>query len=269
MKDPTLYERESDLYQKGDLGMYYCGKRIETKHHEYGPEIRHYYLFVLVNKGEASLFHPSGAIPLRSHDLLVMCPGEKIHYKAETPWSIQWIGLYGQTVERYMRSLGVDGEHPILRVERYREMEEVLEELYRICTCRGEAVRCRQMELIYRFFSLLWGEGEGREVLEIAESAKKILDYNFTRELSVRALADRMHLDPSYLTRKFVEKYAVAPKEYLIAKRIELAKRFLLSTDADVGEIALSVGYADPLYFSRIFKCKEGVCPTDYRKLHK
>lgn len=264
--DNTLFQKACDLYENADIGMYYCGKRINTPNHVYGPEIRNYYLFVLVNKGEASLFHRNGIMKFKAHDMLVMCPCERIHYVAETPWSIQWVGLYGQTVENYMKSLRICGDDPILKIEKYYEMEEVLEELYQISNCQTEQMRFKQMELIYRFFSLLCKGEQRSKSCDIADRAKKIIDYNFDRDITVKKVADTMHLDSAYLTRKFAQKYSVAPKEYLLEKRMELAKRLLTQTDATVKEISGSVGYDDSLYFSRIFKKKEGLSPLAYRK---
>lgn len=120
-----------------------------------------------------------------------------------------------------------------------------------------------------KFFSLLWKKEQKIERLDIADSVKKIIDYNFSRNITIKKIADTLHLDAAYLTRKFVEKYAVAPKEYLIEKRIELAKKLLIESDAMVTEIAISVGYDDPLYFSRIFKKRESISPQIYRKQFK
>ena len=248
--------------------MYYCGKRIQTPGHKYGPEIRNYYLFVLVNQGEASFFHKNGTIKLKEHDMLIMCPGEKIYYEAQTLWSIQWVGLYGQTVEKHMCSLGICGENPIIKIENYREMEEVFEELYSVCNSPSAQDRCKELALIYHFFSLLWEKGPRSEAHDIAERVKKILDYNFNRNITMCEIANTLHLDGSYITRKFVEKYAVPPKEYLIQKRMELAKRLLLEAHATVTEVAISVGYEDPLYFSRIFKKRVGISPILYKNTH-
>ena len=99
MKDNTIFERQINVFTDVKIGMYYCGKRVRSINHTYGPRIGQCYMFVLVNEGEATLYHKNGEITLKAHDLLVMCPGEKIHYKAHTPWSIQWAGLYGKTVE--------------------------------------------------------------------------------------------------------------------------------------------------------------------------
>ena len=269
MKDKTLFENHSDFHENTDIGMYYCGKRIGTLCHSYGPEIRNYYLFVLVNKGEADFFDKSGVVKLREHDMLVMCPGEKIHYTANTPWSIQWIGLYGQTVEKYMQILSINGENPIIHIEQYYEMEQLLEELYSLTESRTEYFRCKQIELIYRFFSILLENSDKRTRYDIAHSAQKIIDHNFDREITMQQIASSLCANAAYLTRKFTQKYGISPKEYLLEKRIAYAKRLLAQTDVSVKEIAVSVGYVDQLYFSRIFKRKEGVSPLEYRKKTK
>ena len=47
---------------------------------------------------------------------------------------------------------------------------------------------------------------------------------------------------------------------------MERAKELLTVTDVSIFEIANSVGYEDQLYFSRVFKNKIGLSPSDYRK---
>ena len=96
--------------------------------------------------------------------------------------------------------------------------------------------------------------------------AKIIIDYNFFRAITVREIAHTLHMDSAYLTRIFTQKYGIAPKEYLIDRRIEYAKKLLRESDASIKEIAISVGYDDQLYFSRIFKKKEGLPPLEYRR---
>ena len=266
MKDLTLFQTESDLHQKSDIGMYYCGKRIKTLNHTYGPEIRNYYLFVLINEGRATFFHKSGEMKLKNHDMLVMCPGERIHYVANTPWSIQWVGIYGQTVENYMREISVNGDNPIIHIENYHEMSQVLEELYQTSKSRTAYSRCKQVELLYKFFSILLEKNQEQSNYDVADSVKTIIDYNFGREITLQEISDTLHLNSAYLSRKFMQKYGIAPKDYLIEKRIAHAKRLLRESDASVMEISASVGYVDQFYFSRIFKKKEGIPPLAYRK---
>ena len=57
----------------------------------------------------------------------------------------------------------------------------------------------------------------------------------------------------------------MTPLQYLTRLRIQKAKELLQYLD-QIGTVAELVGYSDPLYFSRIFKSRTGVSPTEYRK---
>ena len=83
MPDHTLFEKHTEGFSS-DIGMYYCGKRVGTKHHVYGPEIRSHFLIVLVEKGSAVLYRDQGSLSFQDHDMLVMFPREKIYYRAQT-----------------------------------------------------------------------------------------------------------------------------------------------------------------------------------------
>ena len=64
----------------------------------------------------------------------------------------------------------------------------------------------------------------------------------------------------------FKEATGRTPTEFLEDARMEDAKKLLDKTTLTVSEVSASVGYRDPLYFSRIFRRRFGVPPTEYRK---
>jgi AraC-like DNA-binding protein len=59
------------------------------------------------------------------------------------------------------------------------------------------------------------------------------------------------------------------PVWYLIHLRMHSACQLLDTTNQPVKQIAASLGYDDPLYFSRVFKAVNEASPTEYRLLHK
>ena len=65
-----------------DLNLYYCGKRIRTKNHSYGPQVRDHFLLVYIKEGNAILSVNDKHYELSSGQLLCMFPNEKIYYKA-------------------------------------------------------------------------------------------------------------------------------------------------------------------------------------------
>lgn len=69
------------------------------------------------------------------------------------------------------------------------------------------------------------------------------------------------------LAKEFTHYYDIAPISYLSHRRIEAAKRLLLSTNMKIHEIANQVGYENPTHFINIFKKQTGMTPLVYRKL--
>ncbi|MDB3997900.1 helix-turn-helix transcriptional regulator [Flavobacteriaceae bacterium] len=57
--------------------------------------------------------------------------------------------------------------------------------------------------------------------------------------------------------------------EHLHFFLIDEAKNLLLQPNKSVKEVAYELGFEYPAYFSRLFKKKEGITPTDFRVKHK
>jgi AraC-like DNA-binding protein len=81
----------------------------------------------------------------------------------------------------------------------------------------------------------------------------------------VTQLAEMANLSPSYFWALFRQKTGYAPIDFLIRLRMDQACHLLNRTKMTVNKIAVTLGYKDPLYFSRAFKSIHGVAPTLYR----
>lgn len=84
----------------------------------------------------------------------------------------------------------------------------------------------------------------------------------------VEDLSELLNVSPSYLNRLCRKKYGMSPIDMLIEHRISIAKRYLLLPGAKVGAVCEAVGFSDIYYFSRVFKKRCGVTPTEYMKNH-
>lgn len=264
MNDYTMLERHTDLYNQSDMGMYYCGKRTNTLNHEYGPLIKDHYLFVLVNKGKAELYSDK-KIPFGEHDLLIMFPDQKVHYKALDSWSISWLGLYGKSVSDYIGMMNINPLNPIIHISFYNELKTIMDKIYELSAETTFSAHTSIIGLIYEFFAVLLRCSSHNFKTDLVTSALKIINYNYCSAISVEQIAEHLSIDPSYFSRKFTQKVGVSPKRYIIDKRIERAKELLLSTDAKIFEIANSVGFDDQFYFCKIFKKYTNESPTGYR----
>lgn len=83
--------------------------------------------------------------------------------------------------------------------------------------------------------------------------------------LSVHYLAQKVHLSPNYLSDLLKKETGMNAQDYIHYYLIENAKNKLLNSDDTVGQIAYSLGFEYPQYFSRLFKRKTGRTPIEFR----
>ncbi len=101
---------------------------------------------------------------------------------------------------------------------------------------------------------------------EIINKTRQYINYNFEKNISLKEMADRVHLSPNYLLKIFKKETGIAPKEYILRMRIEHAKFLLSTTNMTIKKIALECGFSDASYFSFYFKKYLNITPIEYRK---
>jgi AraC-like DNA-binding protein len=86
--------------------------------------------------------------------------------------------------------------------------------------------------------------------------------------LSIGRVARQLDLHPTYLSQLFVEQVGQRMNRFIASRRVELAKTLLATTDWQVKLIAYTTGYANPNWFSHVFRTCTGLTPEGYRKKH-
>lgn len=95
------------------------------------------------------------------------------------------------------------------------------------------------------------------------------IDRHYAEPLNQEQVAAHFHCSPSYLSRLFSQKGNAGFCQTVTLRRIAAAKTLLSSTDFSVQEIAYTVGFTDPNYFSSLFKREAGLPPTQWRQQSK
>lgn len=103
---------------------------------------------------------------------------------------------------------------------------------------------------------------ENRMVAEV----KKYIDRHLTEHISRTQVAEHVALNENYLSRLFHQEMGLSISDYILQKRMVLAKRLLVQTDRSISEIGNEVGYDATAYFIRLFKREVGKTPKEYRK---
>ncbi|MFC5651850.1 AraC family transcriptional regulator [Paenibacillus solisilvae] len=92
------------------------------------------------------------------------------------------------------------------------------------------------------------------------------IDSNPVNELSLAALSERASVSAAHFSRVFKQLTGMNVTDYVIAKRIVLAKELLLQSDDNISVIAEKSGFESLPHFHRMFKKATGITPAKYKK---
>jgi AraC family transcriptional regulator len=92
------------------------------------------------------------------------------------------------------------------------------------------------------------------------------IEEHLSTQITLEDLAALAHLSPFHFARCFKASMGLAPHQYVIARRMELATRLLLTTTLTIAEIAWSIGYENISHFRRLFTMHIGVTPSVMRR---
>ena len=102
----------------------------------------------------------------------------------------------------------------------------------------------------------------------IAKSMQEYVDRHYAEDISRNTLTDIFYLDPDYASKLFKKETGLSFKNYIINKRIDIAKNLLTTTDLLINTVADNVGYGNYSYFTRLFKKVTDMTPAEYRNIH-
>lgn len=273
MEDSYVLQLQRQKFS--DFYLCYCGYAICQPLHSFGPAVRPNYLIHLVTEGRGVFRRGEQSNTLGPGEGFLIEPNVLTYYQADAtdPWSYLWIGFAGNRCDEYLRQLGLGEDRVTFRVPDCTEHKEVVREMLRYSTASLENDFMLQ-SLLCRFFSVL-SRSLSVSLTTVTQSerenfyvrrAVEFVQYNYANHITVSDMAKYVSINRSYLSTLFQNVLGVSPQQFLARFRLTRAKEQLTLSDATVAVIAQSVGYRDPLVFSKAFKLMTGMTPIQYRK---
>lgn len=196
---------------------------------------------------------------------------EYVKYGADEaqPWTIYWLHYSGPELQRFNRTLNItssDGPRDIIYNEKgidlWNEMYSCLEMGY-----SKDNLNNANMCLYHFLSTFIYPEKHSNNRNEIDPIKETIvfMRENLGERYSVDDFSSRYQLSPSHFSYLFRQSSGMSPMEYFIQLKVQKACQLLYSAQVKVKDVAASLGYDDPYYFSRLFKKIMGISPEQYR----
>ncbi len=97
-------------------------------------------------------------------------------------------------------------------------------------------------------------------------TAEELLSANLNGRITLAEIAAACHLSTVYFARSFTRTTGLTPQRWLLARRVDIAKKLLRENKIPLSAVALVCGFSDQSHLTRIFLRYVGIPPGAYRK---
>ena len=210
-----------------------------------------------------STYADGNAYTIKKHHIQIATPGQ-VRY-SHLPFKTMYLKFLteGALAERLTKAPAYfSSSHP-------EKMIELLNEIILLNESKNNELLLQSR--ILSFLNLVLSDAtipklQSGENYEIITKAKRYIEDNYHRGISLQDIACAVNLSPIYFHNIFTAVTGVSPHNYLIRCRITEAKKQLWNTNIPLGVVEKNSGFGCQQYFSRIFKKETGTTPGKYRK---
>ena len=268
-------------------------RKMESVKVEKGLEVENVYTFFYHEKEQGFLFagesHPmleltyvdQGSLHSVADGLdLLLKQGEMVLY-GPNQWHMQYadIGMAPRYITVTFDVRGLDWE--ILANRKFAApqkvvslMQQMLREQERMDEYSADMILCQLTMLLVQLLRQANSPSEAKlqtsnaihSENEIIRRAQIYVSTHIREKMTVPSLARQVDVSPSYLTALFHKNLQISPGEYIRRIKLQESKQMIRENNLNFTEIAAALQYSTVHHFSRQFKEKFGITPTEYAK---
>jgi len=227
-----------------------------------------------ITEGAGIYENMKGKSKILPGSLIFVKPGEWHRYrpKKKTGWVEHYVGFTGTIAHQMYRNKWFSQKNSVVEVG---HREEILDTYYKIFQYTLEEkpgyqqINAGEIVKMLGYIVTLDKQRDfkGKRVEKIIQGACFSIRENVESLIDFQAYAEENNIGYSYFRKMFKKYTGLPPGQYHLELKILRAKEMLLSTNLSVKEISFELGFQSIYYFSRVFKNKLGVSPSEIRKM--
>lgn len=210
-----------------------------------------------------------GRVLVGPGQILLMPPGQVHAYGADDddPWTVWWVHIAGPTLPAFLEAHGVTGTNPVQEPAAFFEITTLLSTI--VATLEPDLTAANLTRAAGTAWQLVCTIVSDRPASPGVGSAVEAAAAVIRRDLTTKAASARFaagaHVSVSHFSTQFRRRFGMSVQTYQLHARMARARELFDIRALSVTEVAKTVGYTDPLYFTRQFTRLHGVSPSVYR----
>ena len=241
------------------------------------PKGRVDWQLVYINAGEGHFILDGHEVIVPAGNMVLYQPKQEQHYyflgKDQSQyWFVQFTGRQVKSILKHYE-IPLDGYilHTGISYEYEDLFKRMRDELLECAFCYEENLTYLLREL-FIIMNRRMNQGLPKVsgfVQNEIDHAKTYFKEHYNEEISIEQYAASRNMSTSWFSKCFRDIVGVSPMKYILDQRIRNAQILLETSDFTITEIAHTLGYENPMYFSRVFHKAKGQSPSKYRKTYR
>lgn len=226
--------------------------------------------FVYISDGAGVFYAEGKTYRIQAGSLLVLLPGMKHAYRPlrETGWHEYWVGFTGSFFTGLVREGILSKERIFFEIGLRDSILSIFTHIFDEVRSRHPLYQVKACSQVFLLLAELLTYERRKEPAtsqqQLVEKVKYLMEANICKRIDIPSIAQAIGISPSRLNEVFKLYTSMTPYQYYIQIKINKACRLLEQTDLSIKEAAFALGFADPFYFSRLFKQKTGIPPSGW-----
>ncbi|MGB9686096.1 MAG: AraC family transcriptional regulator [Rectinema subterraneum] len=229
------------------------------------------YQIIYVTKGEG-VFETSGRhYDVKPGSIIMVFPGVRHFYKPiyEIGWMEYWVGFKGGHFELLRERGFLNPQEPFIEIGLQNNVLDLYNEI--IAEVRDQkplyqiVASSKILALIAEINACARRRAQASHAAQVVEAAKCMMVEKIYGDIDINSIATALGISASRLNDIFKTYTSMTPYQYYIHIKIHAAKSLLEQGDLSVKEVAYRLGFEDQYHFSRLFKKKTGIAPSQWR----
>jgi AraC-like DNA-binding protein len=193
----------------------------------------------------------------------------------DNPWTIYWIHFGGESLSRFNELHAVQKHFKPFYIKSSGEIVTMFSRMYKALELGYSTDNLIFANLcLPHFLSLFIYNSKHTTVsptdkMDVVDSAILYMQEKINENISLQDLSSHYNYSASRFSSLFKQKTGYAPIDYFIQMKMQKASQQLDFSSSSVKDIALSMGFEDPYYFSKRFRKIIGLSPKQYRSQKK
>ena len=239
---------------------------------EDGRYLQEYQLNYII-EGSGTYENKHGTFKTKPGSLMVTTPNTWHRYKPTKSkgWTEIYVGFNGPIAENFLSHNRFNPTLPVINVGIKEEILDTYLKIFDLIKKEHPGYQQIVSGMIIKLLGYVIAFDKrkgfsGKKIATIIEEARFMMHKNVDKTIDLEAYAISHSIGYTHFRRMFKNYTGLSPHQYHLQLKIMRAKELLLSTDRSIKEISYDLGFESIHYFSRFFKKKTGINPSDFSK---